>query len=520
MELFENMLLLLVLAVVLLQLSRRLSLPYPAMLALAGGLTGALPWAPQVSIEPHLALALFIAPALLDAAYDTAPRELSRNWLPLLALAVVAVLLTTAVVAWAGWALAGLPLAAAITLGAIVAPPDAVAGATVMQQFRLPRRTMAIINGESLLNDAVALLIFGAASAAALLPQHSFAAQIPLLLLAVPGGAILGYLLGKLFVHMAPAVAGTMSSTIVEFVLTFGTWMLAERLHVSPIIAVVAFGMTVARYLPARSTPRDRVHSYSVWGAAVFVLNVLAFLLMGLQARSILSKLTGSALTEALVFAGVVVVLVIAVRVAWVMSYGALVRRFGPGMARRGLDVPLPSRRTGMLVSWSGMRGLVTLATAFALPDQFPGRDQIVLTAFAVVLGTLIVQGLTIGPLISVLKIEEDHSLEHEISKARGKMIDAALSSMDRLARSTAAARNIADEYRAARKAALDLGNPQGSTEYDHLRLQAIRAQRLLLNSLRDRGQIEDDVYHRLEEELDWAELHAASTGETRLLSV
>lgn len=508
MDLFENMLILLVLACVLLQVSRRLGLPYPALLALAGACFGALPWAPQVRLDPGLVLALFVAPALLDSAFDTAPRELRRNWLPLLALVVVAVLLTTAAVAWAGVALAGLPWAAAITLGAIVAPPDAVAAAAVLQRFALPRRTLTILNGEGLLNDAVALLIFGAALAAVAAPAaHRGSALPPTLLLAVPGGALLGWVVAKLHLWVKPAVAGTLSSTLVEFIATFGTWLLAERLHLSPILAVVAFAMTTARYAPVRSAARDRVHAYSVWAAVVFVLNVLAFLVMGLQARDILAHLHGPALASALRFALAVLAIVVGVRLAWVMLYGAVLRALRAGLARRGVAVAAPSRRIGLLVGWAGMRGVVTLATAFALPADFPGRDLVVLSAFTVVLGTLVGQGLTLGPLIRRLRIEPDHSLEQEISGTRVALMDAAIAALE--GRPGAAAQAAREEYLAARDVASDSARPQGKTEHDKLRLSAIRAQRDALEAAREAGTIGDDTYHRLEQELDWAELEA-----------
>jgi CPA1 family monovalent cation:H+ antiporter len=167
MALFESLLALLLVSILLLKISGHIGVPYPTMLAFAGACVAALPWAPNIEMEPRLALALFISPALLDAAYDLPPRELRRDWLPLTWLALIAVILTTAAVAWVGWAWEGMPLAAAIALGAIVAPPDAAAAAAVLTQFPLPRRTMAILQGESLLNDATALLIFTAAVAIA-----------------------------------------------------------------------------------------------------------------------------------------------------------------------------------------------------------------------------------------------------------------------------------------------------------------------------------------------------------------
>src|SRR5260370_6120938 len=172
MPLFEITLVLLAIAVVLLQMAGHVGVPYQSMRALAGGCVAALPFAPPLSIEPRLALALFVAPAVMDTAFDMPPREMLRIWLPLTSLAVVLVLLTTAAVAWAGWALAGLPLAAAVALGAIVAPPDAAAAAAVLREFNLPRRTMAVLQGESLLNVALALLAFGLAVRATGSPGH------------------------------------------------------------------------------------------------------------------------------------------------------------------------------------------------------------------------------------------------------------------------------------------------------------------------------------------------------------
>ena len=247
--------------------------------------------------------------------------------------------------------------------------------------------------------------------------------------------------------------------------------------------------------------------------SSVFVLNVLAFLLMGLQARTILvaarqfdacGKRSGSAAT--------VLAIVIVVR-----------DRVGDGRDAHPSPVPAgathrhsTTTREALLISWCGMRGLVTLATAFALPSGFPHRDLIVLSAFIVVLGSLMIQGLTVGLLIRVLKLEPDHTLEAEISKARAEMVGAALASLrDRTGDAAAAVRA---EYEAMRAVARNRANPQADTEHDRLRIDAICAQRELLAQLRRQGHISDDVFHRLEEELDWAELHASPREELEML--
>jgi NhaP-type Na+/H+ or K+/H+ antiporter len=310
---------------------------------------------------------------------------------------------------------------------------------------------------------------------------------------------------------LRPLVAGTLSTSILEFTTTFGAWIIAEHLHISPIIAVVVFAMTIATYGPALQSARDRVYSYSVWEAAVFILNVLAFLLMGLQARVILSRLDNDGLWSAVAFAILVLSIVILVRVAWVMTYVALVRWLLPTI------VPLPQKRIGLLVSWCGMRGLVTLATAFALPENFPGRDLIVLSAFSVVLGTLVIQGLTIKPLIKLLKIEPDTTLDEEISLARTAMMDAALKTLEHA--DGDAANAVRAEYKAARRLAEDPSAPQADTEYDRLRMKAIAEERRVLAKFRQEGRISDDAFHHLEEELDWSELSAAPPRYLELLS-
>ncbi|AKU96960.1 Na+/H+ antiporter [Labilithrix luteola] len=513
MVLFESTLALLLVAVVLLQISRRLHVPYPVTLALAGAGVAAIPGAPAIVMEPHLALALFISPPLLDAAYDLPPRELRRNWIPLLALVVFAVVITTITVALTAYTWAGLPIAAAITLGAIVAPPDAAAATAMLSGFDVSRRTLAIVQGESLLNDAVALLIFGVSVTMAMSHDATVAAAFPRFLVAVPGGVVLGLVLATLYLRARLTIAGTLGGTISEFVSAFGVWIVAERLHLSPILAIVAFAMKIAHWAPSRMSARDRVRSYAVWETVVFVLNVLAFLLMGLQARIILTRLHGgSELREALVFAGVVLVVVILTRIVWVLISGRLVHDLLLYLLQkphRAANVPAPSEL--FVVSWTGMRGLVTLATSFALPANFPKRDLIVLTAFVVVIGSLVIHGLTLGPLLRFLGVEPDTSFARELSFARATMIDAALASLAE--HHGKAADAVRAEYQAARQSARCSDNPQAETAQDRLRMQAIAAERAAIAKLRHEGRIGDDVFHQLEEELDWSELNAAPPG-------
>ena len=284
MTFFESLLALLAIAILLLQVSRRLTIPYPTMLAAAGVVIGLVPGAPRIVLDPHTALALFIAPVLVDAAYDFPVGTVRRLWRPLFALAVLAVLLSAGAVAWLGVVLAGLPLYAALALGAIVAPPDAAAATAVLRSVSMPRRSVDVLKGESLLNDATALLLF---SAAISFPSHGgidgwLALELGV---AAPGGILLGIVLAKLLRSVMPFVTGTLGGNLFEFVGAIGVWILAERLDLSAVLCLVAFAMTIARTANVTIRPRVRIHSFAVWGTAVFLLNVLAFLLMGLQAR-------------------------------------------------------------------------------------------------------------------------------------------------------------------------------------------------------------------------------------------
>ncbi|TPK90012.1 sodium:proton antiporter [Mesorhizobium sp. B2-4-12] len=509
MALFELTLVLLLTAVALTALSRRLEIPYPSLLALAGVAIAFVPGTPTIEIDPELALALFIAPVLLDSAYDTSLRDLKRYRLSLVMLALGAVVFTTAVVAFVGWKMAGLPIAAAIALGAIVAPPDAVAASAVLGQFKVPHRITAILQGESLLNDATALLIYRLAVSAAL-GSITLSNAVPTILLSTIGSLVAGYLLGRFSLLTLSRIEDAASSTVVQFAGTFGVWILADRLGLSAIITIVVYAITIARRAPRHMSARRRVSTYSVWESAVFVLNVLAFVLMGLQARSIVGRLSGDGQGEAFLFAATVLAVVIVARLFWVASYVAIIRwfaRFG-GEERRS---DAPTFRGSVLVGWCGMRGLVTLVVAIALPAGFPGRDPIVLAAFAVVLGTLVLQGMSLKPLLRILDFERDTTIDREVAQARVAVMQAALDVLSR--KTSVAAAVVREQYEAQRVIAQNPDDAQAATEYDRLRLYAIDRQRDTLEELRSNGTIGDEAYHRLEEEIDWSELAASPAG-------
>lgn len=511
MSLFETLLTLMLVAIAFLQLSRKLKVPYPTMLAIAGMLVAALPWAPDIGIDPKLALALFVTLGLFDAAVNLPPRTLRQNWLPLVSLAGIAVLLTVAAVAWVGVAVAGLPLAVAVTLGAIVAPPDAAAANALLSKYDLPRGTSIILRGESLLNDAVSLLIYTVAVATAA-KTFTVPSYLPQLALAVPGGVLLGFVIGRVYIAIGPRLSGTLGGTLFEFVTTFGTWVVADRLHLSAILAVVVLAMVVSHHMPARRGALHRVNSFAVWEGVVFCLNVLAFLLLGLQARHIVLDLWSEKLIPALMFAGAVFATVVLARLAWVFAYGKAMAWLSGG----GVIEQRPQTGAQSLVAgWCGIRGLVTMATALALPADFPSRDLVQLCALAVVLGTLVIQGLTLGPLLKRLEFPPD-GVGERMSKARVALSEAAIALLAE--KSDRPAEILREVYEAERDIVRDGKHPHEVSKLDHYRRDVVDAKRRKLLELRRNDEIDDDTFHVLQQELDWAELSAAKPQDQELL--
>lgn len=511
MTFFESLLLLLAIAILLLQATRRLAIPYPTILAAGGVGLALIPGTPRIALEPETALALFIAPALVDAAFDFPVVTARSLWQPLLALAVLAVALSAAAVAGLGMALAGLPLFAALALGAIVAPPDAAAATAVLGGGGLPDRVVAVLRGESLLNDASALLLFAAATAA-FAHEGSGVAFALRMAVAVPGGVLLGIVLAmgvRRFVM--PLVTGTLGGTLFEFVTCFGVWIIAERLGLSAVLCLVAFAMTLARGAGLSTRARTRIHSYAVWDTAVFLLNVLAFLLMGLQARTILGAMPAGDLRHALLFALAVIACLVLVRMAWVLAYVRIARRH-PG--KRGAEPP-PTAREAVLIGWCGMRGLVTLATAFALPPDFPARDLIVLTAFAVVLATLVVQGATLGPLARRLGLETAQGAARELGLGRAALAEAGLAALE--GRSDPASGHWRHSFAAARAAAGPAGDATALHAKRATGLVALRRQRERLEELRASREVGPDAFLVLQEELDFFEVTLSDESDRRI---
>ncbi len=521
MLLFELVIALLLIGAVLALWADHIGVPYPALLALAGVALALIPGTPRVSLDPELALALFVAPVLLDAAYDASPRDLKQNLLTVSSLAVVAVLVTVAAVAVVVHRLVpGIGWAAAVTLGAIVAPPDASAATTVLRKLQPPHRLVVVLEGESLFNDATALLIYRIAVATALTGTVSGWHVLPMLVLTSVGSIVAGIVLARAYLFLTGRVRDIPISILLQFIGTFAVWLIADRAGLSAILTMIAYAMTLARLAPGRTGARRRISSYAVWEVAVFVLNVLAFVLIGLQLRGILTRAEGADWASDVLCAVAVCGTVIAVRMGWVMSHSSVARWWARRSRRAGDQAGRrpPSVGGAIVAAWCGMRGIVTLAAALALPGagsasaEFPHRDLIVFCAFAVVLCTLVIQGSTLRPLMRWLDLKDDGAVQRELTLARAATARAALRVLQE-----EPDRPFTTILRREYEARLHLG--EGGVPIEALgesvgalavlQRRAVSAQRQTLVDLRAQNVIGDDAFHALEEEIDLLELTA-----------
>ena len=508
MHAFETILIVMAAAVAMSLLAQRLKAPFPPFVALAGAMAAFLPFAPELTLDPPLVLALFVAPVLLDAAFDSSLRDLKRNVVPIALLSLVAVAITTLAVALTAKVLVpALPWAAAIALGAIVAPPDAAAATAVLRLIPAPFRIRTVLEGESLFNDAGALLIYK-------LAVLTMAAAMPVgwqlggtILLATAGSVLFGLIAAWVQIRVVSLLTEAPPAIVMQFVGGFGLWIMAEHLGLSAIITIVVFALTVAR-LSARNPATLRVPTYAVWETVVFALNVLAFMLVGLQIGPIWRGLEPGQRLEYALFALAVLGVCVIVRMAWVLGYNGVSQMWNRLAGRQlSRDRNAPSFASGVVVGWAGMRGVVSLAAAYALPLNFPYRDLILLAVFAVVMGTLVVQGLTLGPLIRRMGFGDDGVLAGEIRKARAAIVEAAIEHV--ADRSDPPARRLLDEYRERRAAVRqsDGGDGRVTLAIDDLTGEVLSVKRERLLEMRLNGEISDAAYYQIEEELDRREM-------------
>jgi Na+/H+ antiporter len=510
MNLLEIVIFLLLCAVALGWLSRRAGVPYPIALVLGGGALGFVPKLPQVDFDPEFLLVLVLPPILYQAALLTSWRDFKANLRPIGLLAIGLVIATTlAVGAALKFLIPDIPWAVAFAFGAIVSPPDAVAATAIVSKLNMPRRIVTVLEGESLVNDASGLVLYKFAIAAALSGLFSLSEASVQFMLVATGGVAIGMLLAGLFVAIHRYLGDAFTEVLLSIAVPYLAYVAAESVHVSGVLAVVAAGLLRGRYSPKMVSAEMRILARSAWNLLVFMLNSLIFILIGLQLSDIVSRLEGYTGWDLAANALAVTMVAILIRFAWVYFAEYLPSWLGRLF---GAKTPPPLPGEAFIVSWCGMRGIVSLAAAAALPAQIPYRDLLVFFTFVVILVTLVVQGLTLAPLIRRLKLGTDHSSREEQRLARTAMGKAALAAVDRVAQEGNALPGVVERIRAELGERMAAASPLAQlsdSSHAHatrVRLTAVRAAREELIRLWQEGTISDEVLHHIEEELDYEE--------------
>jgi monovalent cation/hydrogen antiporter len=495
-----------------------LDVPYPILLVLGGLALGFVPGMPAIELAPDLVLVLFLPPLLYWAAFNSSPRDLKADLRTISLLAVGLVLVAVAAVAVTAHALIdGLPWAAAVTLGAIVAPTDPLAATAIARRLGVPRRLVTVVEGESLINDATALVAYRIA--VAVVVGGSFTLwQVGLRFVgAAAGGVAIGLAVGWLVAQVRRRLEDPLVEIVVSLVSGYAAYLPAERLGASAVLAAVTTGLYLGWRAPELASVSTRLLGTSFWKVLTYLLNAVLFVLVGLQLHNILNALAGRSAATLLGQAALVSAAVVAVRIAWGFTVPYLIRALDRRPAQRLRRV---GARERLVIGWSGMRGAVSLAAALALPFQaaggqpFPERDLIVFLTFAVIFTTLVVQGLTLPALIRRLGVSGDDSEEREELQARLGATKAALARLDELAAedwtrddTVERVRGLYD-YRRRRLSARagkieDDGYEDRSLAYQRLIRELLEAQRHAIIQLRNQGAISNDVMRRVERDLD-----------------
>jgi Na+/H+ antiporter len=513
-----QLLLLLVIGAGLLILSGPLRVPYPILLVLGGLLIGFVPGVPKVTMPPDVVLVGILPPLLYVTAFNTGLRELRQNLRPISLLALGLVTMTTVGVAVVAHWIAGLKWAEAFVLGAVVSPTDPIAATAIGRRFGVPRRLVDIVEGESLVNDGTALVLLRTAIAAAVAGTFSPWEAGGRLVLNIVGGIAIGLAVGYVIRRIRRPLDNPPLEVTIAFLTGYLAFLPATAAGVSGVLAVVTAGVYMGWYTPELTTVQTRLQGQGFWGIVSFLLNVLLFGLVGLQLRPILDNLSSRGGWSLVGDAAVVVLAVIVLRIVWVFPATYVPRWLFRRVRERD---PYPPWRYPAFVSWNGMRGAVTIAAALLVPlsthagAPLPGRDLILFFAFAVVLGTLVVQGLSMPLVIRALKLEaDDGGAEAEEALARIRAAEAALARLEELEAEDWVLDDTAERIRGIYRFRIDRftarSNPDGdgkiekrSLKYQRLRRELIDAERQAVIELRNTGEISDEVMRLVERDLD-----------------
>jgi monovalent cation/hydrogen antiporter len=491
--------------VVFLLLAYRTGIPYPIPLVIGGCVLGYLPGVPDVKLNPEIVLVAFLPPLLYASAFFSSLRALRENLVPIAVLAIGLVIATMVGVAVVIHEVSGMPWAPAFVLGAVVSPTDPTAATEIAGRLGARRRYISIIEGESLVNDATALILYKYAVAAVTAGTFSLLDAGGNFALASIGGIAIGLAVGYVVAELRKRLEDPATEISISLVTAYLAYLPAAAVGASGVLAAVTVGVYLGWRSPELITPATRLQAFAVWEILSFVLNAALFTLVGLQLPSVMDGISGQSTGVLVRDAFLVIGTVLLVRGLAAYPFALLRARLWPA--------EVSWWAAGSAITWTGMRGAVTLAAALALPE-FPERDLVIFLAFAVVLFTVVVQGLTLPGLIRRLDFYEDGKIELKEAKARILAAKAAIERLEELRAEEWVQPDSADrmrglyEFRIRRfKARFDDGDDgaldERSTAYQRLRRMILDAERTEVYRLRNQGTIDEQTMHRIERDLD-----------------
>lgn len=526
MNFIEAAVFILIFAIISVPLANRFRLPLEVFLVIGSCVISLLPGLPQVQINPMIVFDIFLPPILFSAAYFTSWRDFKFNIRPITLLAFGLVLCNTVVIAVvARYCLPGFSWAEGFLLGAIISPTDASATTSIIKKLGAPRRLTSILEGESMVNDATGLIVYRFSLAAVLTGAFSFGDAIGDFCIIASGGVLIGLLVGYVGLRIIHRIKEVSAETTFTFIMAFTSYLLAEELGFSGVISTVVCGLYFGIYFPESASSQTRMHSKASWRTLMFIIYGFVFALIGLQLPEVLKSLETYSFSTLLYYGGLISLSVILVRLIWVYPAAIVPRLFFPGISVKD---PMPPWQMLFAIGWAGMRGILSLAAVLAIPHNLSGgehvlhRDLLIFITYCVVVATLILPSLTIPFVLRILNLSGTENKLKEEAMARIKAMEGIIGKVNEIAAKEKIPHDILEDFRKTIERKLHVIRSQiDATTYSQLSdeyfaikkltIAALESERETLIRLRREGDIHEDVFHSLMDELDIEEMRTMS---------
>lgn len=522
MSFIEPAIFILLFAILFVPIANRFHLPLELFLLIGSSILSFMPWVPSFQLNPQIVFSVFLPPILFYAAYFTSWRDFKYNLRPISLLAFGLVIFTMIVVALiAKFLLPALTWAECFLLGAIVSPTDASSATNIIKKLGAPRRLILILEGESMVNDATALILFRFSLAAIVIGSFSFLHAVGHFVIAASGGILSGLLIGAISIYLIPKINSVVAETTLTFITAFICYFFSESLGVSGIIATVVGGIYCGIHFPQVATSSTRINAKASWNTLIFIINGFVFTLIGLELPLILKNIQTNSLGTLIIYGIMISGVIICARLIWVYPMAYIPRLFFPIIAKKD---PMPSWKILFVIGWTGMRGIVSLAAALSIPffiytgTPFPHRDLIIFITYCVIIVTLVVPTLSLPVILHFLNLHNDENEMQQESIARIVSLENSILHIRDYIQKTNIPDHVVSDFcnqlnrrLSVMRTQLDK-NPYSTLNDDYLAFKrlmvaTIESERMTLLELRKSGELNEEIFHRLSDELDIEEM-------------